>query len=70
MDEPTRCDKCGAPLRHEADNVIPLRTPQAAGPPQMDLLELGDGQVRLRINLVVPREAAIRVLSLLGAADD
>ena len=62
------CDCCGAPLAR-ADNVVPLRMPQSAGPPQLDMVELGEGQVRLRVNLVVPREAAYRVLAELGEAD-
>ena len=68
MSEPYRCDHCGALLAAQRENVIPLRTARA-GPPQVEVTEVNEDRMRLRINLVVPREIALRILSLLGAAD-
>jgi hypothetical protein len=69
MSEDPHCERCGAPLAHRGDNVVPLRTPQPAGPPQLDIVDVGGGKVRLRVNLVIPREAAIRVITQLTETD-
>lgn len=63
------CPECGAPLEAGDGKVAPLRSRNSPGPPQVDVIELGNGQVRLRVNLVVPRETAINILGLLGEAD-
>lgn len=69
MADSMTCEHCGAPLAPRTGNVIPLRRPKAAAPPQTELIDVGDGRVRLRLNLVVSREMAEQVVRLLGAID-
>ena len=69
MTEDFLCEQCGALLDAERTNVVQLRNPHAAGPPQVDVTDVGDDRVRLCINLVVRRDTAIRVLTSLGDSD-
>jgi hypothetical protein len=69
MAEEPYCKRCGAPLANHGANIVPLRTSPAAGPPQLDIVDVGRGKVRLRVNLVIPRETAIRVITQLAEAD-
>jgi hypothetical protein len=69
MDDTKRCQYCGSVPADDADNIVPFQNPRAAGPPQVDVIDVGDGRVRLTINLVVRRETAVRVLSNLGETD-